>query len=261
MTSPSAENLTTIDGATHVNRAGLCELTGLSPVSINHMCAPSRRTATGCPEPAKVGRTLWYPLTEVLPWVEQLQPPPQRERPPDTTSDPDELITVDQFRREFMPEITDNTIRSYVRKSRPAWERGKDGILPRPDEDPPARRGNSPRWRRRRAAAWKRPGKPTTGRPTDAERRPQPAAPIDDPNELIGETHFRTRIARPPLSQAAWYRLIAESEAAWERGEDGVLLRPDATEDHAGATRRKWRAGRAVEWQNARAAEAAQTPS
>lgn len=260
MTSPSTGHLTTINGVAYVNRAGLCEMTGLSLESINHLCAPSRRAASGCPEPIKIGRVLWYPLEEARSWVEQLNRLQRQDRPA-TTADPDELITVEQFRTEIMrPVISDNTMRSYIRKSRLAWRRGQDGILPRPDTEVPARHGTSPRWRRGRALASQenRPGKPTTGRPAEVDRTPQPAPPIDDPDELIGETRFRTEISRPPLSQDAWYRLIDQSKDAWRRSEDGILLRPDAEHTHAGHTNYKWRAGRAAAWQNARARAAQQ---
>lgn len=258
MTTPSADNLTTINGAPHINRAGLCELTGLSLESINHLCAPKRRPTSGCPEPIKTGRTLWYPLDKAQRWADQLQQP-KTEDQPDTTTDPDELITVNQFRTEIMqPTISDNTMRGYIRMSRPAWDRDEDGYLPLPDAWEPARRGKSPRWHRGHAAAWQanRPGRPTTGRPTETDRTPQPAPAIDDPNELIGETRFRTEIMRPPMSRDALKHRITESLPAWHRGEDGTLPRPDAEQTHAGTTTYQWRASRAAAWQNARAAAA-----
>ncbi|MDL4812789.1 hypothetical protein [Actinomadura opuntiae] len=252
--------MTDIDGVPHISRAGLCELTGLSLESVNHLCAPSRRPSSGCPEPVRVGRSDWFPLERALLWAAAVRrPEPQ---PPAPVDDPDELITVTQFRTEVMrPPVTDSTFRGYIRMSRADWDAGRDGYLPLPDGWEPARRGTSPRWRRGAAAVWQaaRPGRPMTGRPREVDRVPQPAPPVSDPDELIGETRFRTQIMRPPMSRGAFKRLVAESRQAWAAGRDGVLPRPDVEERGAGPVF-QWLAGRAAAWQNDRAREAAKNP-
>jgi hypothetical protein len=85
---------------------------------------------------------------------------------------------------------------------------------------------------------------------------PEPA----NPDELIGETAFRTSIIQPPMSQPTWKRAIAHSLRDWEAGRDGVLPLPDATEQikaRGGLTTvYRWRAGKAAAFQNKRAAQA-----
>jgi hypothetical protein len=117
------------------------------------------------------------------------------------------------------------------------------------DPDAPPRQR---RWRHGDAidAQNQRPGRPTGGRRTADQYQPAPAP--EDPAELISETRFRTQVCRPPMRLSRWQQLLADSQPAWQRGEDGPLIQPDDEQDNttAGRTVYRWRADRAVSWWN-----------
>ena len=271
---PSPDTRATVDGVACVNRAGLAQLTGRSAEWVNRAASPAQRPRTGCPEPVArrslTGRAgppeWWYPLEAAREWADQLAaaaPAPHRVPDPD---DPDELIGVAQMRFEVMrPSPPLDTMKKYVRQLRRDQDAGKKSFLPPPAEWVTTSRGQSPRWRRGEAVAWQnsRPGRgrgPAMGRPPVDRHQPQPVSEPDDPDELIGESAFRTRIIQPPMSHTAWKRAIAASQADWDAGRDGVLPRYDDIEqvDAIGGptTVYRWRAGKAAAWQNQRAAAA-----
>lgn len=266
MPEPSSANLRQEGGRTLVNRAGIAELAGLSASRVLALTGPTGRAVSGCPEPVEVtaaagaGRpTPWWDLDAIRAWITDRDTRPPRPPAGRTGGDPDELIGITGLAE--MIEVTTGTARVYVRMSRPAWDTGTDGYLPRPDHEQPARRGTSPRWRRSTIATWHahRPGRgrgPGAGRPAAGTRTPQPPPAIADPDELIGETTFRRAIARPSISREAFRHLIAASRHDWDAGRDGALPRPAHTHHTGNTTTYRWRTGDAAAWQAARAERA-----
>ena len=251
------------DGVPVVNRAGLAELTGLSPARIMVLASPAERTDSGCPEPVgkwtPTGRTgapeWWYPEDAARAWAASLRPASTPLPEPD---DPDEQITAAQYRDEIAC-VKPNTWNFYVRRALPFWSRGEPGPELALPIDPSAT-GRARRWRRGAAVAHQnsRTGPNQGGRPAAADRVPQPTPEPDDPDELLSETALRTRIMNPPPSARYLATLIADSQDAWSRGEDGALPRPDdSTRHYTGRTVYRWRAGRSARWWNQLAAQAA----
>lgn len=262
MHEPSASNTRQAAGRTLVNRAGITELAGLSASRVLALTGPTGRPASGCPEPVEhaaatsAGRpTPWWDLAAIRAWITRRDTRPPRPAASRAGAGPDELIGITGLAE--MIGVTTGTARVYVRMSRPAWDTGHDGYLPRPEREQPARRGTSPLWRCSTIATWHaaRPGgpQPGTGRPAEGTRPPQPPPAISDPDELIGETTFRRTIARPSIAREAFRRLITASRPDWDAGHDGALPRPARARETAGTVTYRWRAGDAAAWQTARA--------
>ncbi len=66
--------------------------------------------------------------------------------------DPDELLTAKDF--YTLIRVDARTWSKYVEKSMPDWLAGRDGYLPKPDQEEPARRGVLRSWKRYRVANW-----------------------------------------------------------------------------------------------------------
>lgn len=268
---PSRENLAVAHGVTYVNRAGVAELAGRSYAWVERASRDGARSSTGFPDPVPgvaparsggVGRQqVWYPLDAVRAWLahrsaETLPSPPRVPEP----ADPEELIDPEQFRTEVMrPVPTRNTFKALIGRLRIALDTGQPLPLPKPVTWVPSGRGTSPRWRRGDAVAWQnaRPGVgrgERSGRPRAGARPPQPTPEPQEPGELIGETHFRSVIARPPIVRSRWKRMVEASLREWREGRDGSLPRPVA--ESVAVTRTgpttvyRWRAGDAAHWWN-----------
>lgn len=169
-----------VAGRRATNRPGAAEYLGRSLQTIHLWASPSRRAATGWPAPVgTIGRQHWYALSDLdefrKAYIAAVEAAGRaRVHQLEVDGDPDELVTATEFRR--MIQVGDRTWAKWVWQSQPAWERGEDGYLPRPDDEQPARRGVVRRWRLARAVAWinARPGKvPSPGRP--ARERTNPA--------------------------------------------------------------------------------------
>jgi hypothetical protein len=170
------------DGVPATNRVGAAEYLGRSLQTINQVAAPKNRARTGWPAPVgRADRQQWYALPDLdafrVSYVQTAEDT-HRARVHDArlTGRPDELVTAVEFRK--LIDAPYGTWARYVHDSKPAWQRGEDGYLPRPDATEPARRGEIRKWRRRRVQDWinSRPGKvPSPGRPPRTGR----AAPTE----------------------------------------------------------------------------------
>lgn len=162
-------------GRRATNRAGAAEYLGRSRKTIDEVAR--QRAATGWPEP--VGRVEraggarweeWYALDDLDRFREAYivrveQDNRARVHQIVLPGDPDELITAKEFRA--LIGAGHGAWSRYVHDSKPAWRRGEDGYLPRPDAQEPASHGVIRKWKRHRAEAWinSRPGKvPSPGR-------------------------------------------------------------------------------------------------
>jgi hypothetical protein len=166
----SGVEIRTFAGRRATNRPGAAEYLGRSRKTIDEVAR--KRATTGWPEPLdRVGREEWYALDDLDRFRESYvlaKEDAHRARVHQVTlaGDPDEMVTAKQFRE--LIGASHGTWSRYVHDSKPAWERGEDGYLPRPDDAQPSSHGVIRLWTRRRAAAWinSRPGKvPSPGRP------------------------------------------------------------------------------------------------
>jgi len=161
-----------IGGRRCTNRRGAAEYLGRSLQTINLVASPKRRPETGWPAAVGVveGQE-WYALADLDAFrVSYIQAKEQagraRVHQVALDGDPDELLTATAFRA--LIAVEHNVWSKYVAASRPAWERGEDGYLPRPDAEEPARHGVLRSWTRHRIQDWinNRPGSaPSPGRP------------------------------------------------------------------------------------------------
>jgi len=163
------------------NRAGAAELLGRSIKTINLLASPKGRAeGSGFPEPIEVDTDgEWYSLTDLrrfrpkyLARVEAAG----RARSHGTIleGDPEELLPAVDFQKAI--DVPSKSWTKYVDISKPAWIRGEDGYLPRPDHEEPVvkGRGVTRYWKRRRVQDWinNRPGSnPSPGRP--GQKQPQ----------------------------------------------------------------------------------------
>lgn len=162
-----------VDGRRATNRPGAAEYLGRSLQTVNLWASPARKAATGWPEPVgpTVDRQHWYALSDLdrfrEEYIEVVEAAGRaRVHQVELDGDPEELITAKQFRA--LIKVGHRTWSRWVWESQPAWDRGEDGYLPRPDDEKPARHGTVRKWRRRRAVGWVngRRGKvPSPGRP------------------------------------------------------------------------------------------------
>lgn len=162
----------TVNGRRCTNRPGAAEYLGRSLQTINLVASPKRRASTGWPACVAVedGQE-WYALEDLdafrVSYLDAKREARQaRVHQVALDGDPDELIAAKDFRALIGAEH--NVWSKYVGKSMPAWSEGRDGYLPRPDAEEPARRGVVRYWKRHRVQEWinSRPGSASSpGRP------------------------------------------------------------------------------------------------
>jgi len=161
-----------IAGRRCTNRRGAAEYLQRSLQMINLVASPKRRSGTGWPAAAgTVDGQEWYALEDLDAFrVSYIQAKEHagraRVHQVALAGDPAELLTATQFRA--LIAVEHNVWSKYVAASRPAWERGEDGYLSRPDAEEPARHGVLRSWRRHRVQEWinnRRGSAPSPGRP------------------------------------------------------------------------------------------------
>jgi hypothetical protein len=143
------------------NRAGAAEFLNRSIKTINFLASPKGR-AEGSGFPASIGtedRREWYALSDLRTFQTRhekriktagWQP---RSRGVVLDGKPRQLITAKEF--YTAANILPKTWTKYVDTSKPAWQRGEDGYLLRPDKEEPLDTRRTQRWwRRRRAQQW-----------------------------------------------------------------------------------------------------------
>jgi hypothetical protein len=171
-----------INGRRATDRPGAAEYLGRSIDRIKQLAAG--RPHTGFPEPVEVettGRGVrtrggdgrprgreWYALTD-LDAYRRAHGSRARVHSVTLDGDPDTLLTGPQF--AALLDVKPATFRSWVRDSQKAWNAGRDGYLPIPDESEQISQG---RTRRRWRLA-------TAQRFIDRRSRPAPAAGLPGP--------------------------------------------------------------------------------
>ena len=143
------------------NRVGAAQLLNRAITTINLLASPKGR-AQGSGFPTPIGtqdRQEWYALSDLRAFQTShekrikaagWQP---RSRGVVLGGKPRELITAKEF--YTAANILPKTWTKYVDTSKPAWQRGEDGYLLRPDEEEPLDRRRTQRWwTRRRAQQW-----------------------------------------------------------------------------------------------------------
>lgn len=161
-----------VKGRRCTNRPGAAEYLGRSLQTVNLLASPKRREAVGWPN--SVGTAdgqAWYALDDLDAFREAYWKAKQRDRRARVHAialdgDPDDLISAKDF--YTLINVDARTWSKYVEKSIPAWLERRDGYLPKPDKEEPARRGVVRYWKRHRAEAWinSRTGSASsTGRP------------------------------------------------------------------------------------------------
>jgi hypothetical protein len=146
-----------IDGQEATDRRGVAEYLGRSVAAVKWWVA--NRATTGFPQPVdteKVGRGVprgreWYALGDLDRFRDTylaavVAAGKARVHSITLEGDPDELLDGEQFAALLQVEYA--TFRSWVRDSKAAWQAGKAGDLPVPDETEPYRRGVRRFWRR-----------------------------------------------------------------------------------------------------------------
>jgi hypothetical protein len=148
----------TIDGRRATDRAGAAELLGVSEQTVALRASPKQRPTSGFPEAIGTeDRRDWYALDDLeahlLVLREQRHAAPNRAPVWLRDGPRDELLPATTFRAAA--GIGQGTWKRYVQSSRPAWERGEDGYLPRPDDEEDYRgTGNVYYWTRHRMIHW-----------------------------------------------------------------------------------------------------------
>ncbi|MFK3984504.1 hypothetical protein ACI2K4_29535 [Micromonospora sp. NPDC050397] len=164
--------LRVVKGRLCTNRRGAAEYLDRSLETINRVASPKQRAATGWRESVDIADGQeWHALDDLDAFNISYFKPKQdarRARVHTVTleGDPDELIPAKDFRTTI--RVTAGTWSKYVEKSTPAWLEGRDGYLPKPDEEEPGRRGVIRSWKRHRVETWinKRTGSASSpGRP------------------------------------------------------------------------------------------------
>lgn len=162
-----------IDDTLCTNRAGIAHLAGWKPGNSVNVRA---RTDPDFPEPLphKVDRQFWYPLEDrVDPYIALLADRAAAKKPPPVKpGDPHDELYGDAAADAL--HINYQTLRSYIRYSKPYWDGVKHGrpLLPKPDKIEPLEHEKFGPYRRRTwyrgtLAAHQaiRPGPGGTGRP------------------------------------------------------------------------------------------------
>lgn len=168
----------TVNGRRCTNRPGAAEYLGRSLQTINLVASPARRGSTGWPGYVGVedGQE-WYALDDLDAFRSAYLEAKQRQRHArvhqvDLDGDPDELLTAKDFYTLICVDA--RTWSKYVEKSVPDWLAGRDGYLPRPDREEPARRGVLRSWKRHRVAAWINNRQGSASGPGRPKRQPEP---------------------------------------------------------------------------------------
>jgi hypothetical protein len=172
----TAVQIRNIDGRQATDGDGAAELLGRSRQTITLLASTKKRVKVGWPSwVRRVDGRDWYAIEDLehfrdtyLPRVAQASQAKVHHVALD--GDPEELITAVEFRELIKAEY--GTWAKYVDQSKPAWQRGEDGYLPRPDEEEPYRRGVTRKWKRHRVQTWINartgkhlsPGRPEAGR-------------------------------------------------------------------------------------------------
>jgi hypothetical protein len=168
-----------VQGRRCTNRPGAAERFGRSLQTINLIASPKRRAGTGWPDPVGIedGQE-WYALEDLdafrVSYFEAKQQARQaRVHQVRLDGDPDEMITATEFRK--LIKVGHGAWSGYVEKSESAWKKGKDGLLPRPDDQEQAAHGVIRKWKRHRVETWinNRPGS------ASSPGRPKKDTPVD----------------------------------------------------------------------------------
>lgn len=187
-----------VGGRRATNRVGAAEYLDVPVNTVRMYSSPSRRAKTGWPEPLaeRVDRQDWFALGDLDAYRQRTTV--VGEAPP--VDDPDRLIGTAEF--AALRGVRKYTMKRYVELSLDAWEAGRDGYLPLPDQPSagqprPVGRGHTYRWRLGRAVAWSFPDavQKSSGRP--AGRRPD----TKDLRRLLDEAAERGE--RPTSRQLA----------------------------------------------------------
>jgi len=147
-----------VKGRRCTNRPGAAEYLGRSLQTVNLLASPKRRESAGWPACVDtIDGQEWYALEDLDAFRDAYWKAKQRDRQArvhqiSLDGDPDELISAKDF--YTLIDVNARTWSKYVEKSLTAWLAGRDGYLPKPDKEEPARRGVIRYWKRHRAAAW-----------------------------------------------------------------------------------------------------------
>src|SRR5262249_8081097 len=140
-----------VGGRRCTNRPGAAEYLGRSLQTINLVASPKRRAATGWPAYVDIedGQE-WYALDDLDEFRTSYLDANRRARSARVheitiDGDPDELINAKDVRA--LIGVAHNVWSKYVEKSLPAWRQDRDGYLPKPDREEPARRGVIRWWK------------------------------------------------------------------------------------------------------------------
>jgi hypothetical protein len=147
-----------VKGQRCTNRMGAAEYLGRSLQTINLVASPKRREATGWPAYVDVedGQE-WYAFDDLDAFRVSYLEAKQRDRRArvhevSLDGDPNEELSNKDF--YTLIGVDQRTWSKYVEKSIPDWQEERDGYLPKPDREEPARRGVVRYWKRHRAATW-----------------------------------------------------------------------------------------------------------
>ncbi|MBM0230502.1 hypothetical protein JNW91_00605 [Micromonospora sp. STR1_7] len=190
----------TVNGHRATDRAGAAEVLGLSTQTIGLYASPKQRPTTGFPAPIETeDRRDWYTLDDLDAYAEtQHQRATSPRRAPAWLRDghPDELLAATTFRAAA--KVSQGTWKRYVQLSRPDWDAGTDGYLPKPDDEEDYRgTGKLYSWTRHRMIHWL---DNRTGERHGAGRKPGPTPTVDD---AIAAIHAAdTKMTGATLAQA-----------------------------------------------------------
>lgn len=161
-----------IDDVECVDRAEIGEMIGRGGGNPGDTVAHLATGDPTFPDPVRDGRPvdrkLWYPITVVQAYVDELAARREALKPPpaDATGDPDELL--DYRAAADVWHLTVPAMRRYLYRSVPQWAAGDPGLVPHPDtgrdrDQPDATTPKDWRWRRRTLVDHPRPGRGSSG--------------------------------------------------------------------------------------------------
>lgn len=143
-----------IDGHRHTTRAGITHLAGWQPGNSVNVRA---RTDPQFPHGRKEGREYWYAFDGehgVDAYLQILAQRAEAKKPPPVKAgDPDELLQGAAAAGAL--HISRDTLRDYIRRSRPFWTGNRNGrpLLPAPDDETSRGSYTIPAWYRKTLAA------------------------------------------------------------------------------------------------------------
>ena len=168
-----------VNGRRATNRAGAAEYLGRSPQTINLVASPKRRAATGWPNPLpdRVDGQEWYAFDDLDAFRVSYLEAKQRARRAKVHEitlggDPDEMVSAKDFRA--LIGVEHNVWSKYVEKSIPDWLHARDGYLPKPDREEPARHGVIRYWKRHRVQSWINSRRGSASSPGRPKQRAEP---------------------------------------------------------------------------------------